>query len=242
MSAAESDPSGRPLPATAHRRGIRSYVLRRSHFSNAQRDAFERLMPVFGLPFQTAPLDYAQVFGRQAPVVLEIGFGMGDTTAEIAARAPDIDFIAIDVHTPGVGALLKLVEQRGLRNLRVMEHDAQAVLDTMIPPASLDGIHIFFPDPWPKARHHKRRLVQRPFVARLLSALKPGGYLHLATDWQDYADQMSEILASFDTLSDSAPRPLPSPSLPCPRPATRFERRGQKLGHAITDLVRYRLP
>ena len=155
---AGSDAEGR------YRRGIRSYVLRRSHFSNAQRDAFERLMTVFGLPFSPQPLDPVAVFGRQAPVVLEIGFGMGDTTAEIAANAPDIDFIAIDVHTPGVGALLKLIEERGLQNLRVMEHDAQIVIERMIPPGSLDGIHVFFPDPWPKARHHKRRLIQPPFV------------------------------------------------------------------------------
>lgn len=231
---AGSDAEGR------YRRGIRSYVLRRSHFSNAQRDAFERLMPVFGLPFSPQPLDPVAVFGRQAPVVLEIGFGMGDTTAEIAANAPDIDFIAIDVHTPGVGALLKLIEERGLQNLRVMEHDAQIVIERMIPPGSLDGIHVFFPDPWPKARHHKRRLIQPPFVARLLAALKPGGYLHLATDWQDYADQMAEVLAGFQELVTEPPKPLPSASLPCPRPATRFERRGERLGHEITDLVRYR--
>lgn len=221
-------------------RGIRSYVLRRSHFSNAQRDAFDRLMPTFGLPFQAAPLDYARAFGRQAPVVLEIGFGMGDTTAEIAAQAPDINFIAIDVHTPGVGALLKLIEQKGLQNLRVMEHDATEVLTQMIAPDSLDGIHVFFPDPWPKARHHKRRLIQPPLVAQLIRRLKPGGYLHLATDWQDYADQMAEVLAGFDTLVAEAPLPLPSASLPCPRPSTRFERRGERLGHEITDLVRYR--
>ncbi|MDO5057936.1 MAG: tRNA (guanosine(46)-N7)-methyltransferase TrmB [Lautropia sp.] len=241
-SAAAPMPSGETAPegAPVHHRAIRSYVLRRSHFSNAQRDAFERLMPVFGLRFQDAPLDYTAAFGRTAPVVLEIGFGMGDTTAEIAANAPDINFIAIDVHTPGVGALLKLVEQKGLQNLRVMEHDATQVMASMIAPGSLDGIHVFFPDPWPKARHHKRRLIQTPFVAQLISRLKPGGYLHLATDWQDYADQMAEVLAGFDTLSEQAPGPMPSPSLPCPRPSTRFERRGERLGHGITDLVRYR--
>ncbi|MDO4684014.1 MAG: tRNA (guanosine(46)-N7)-methyltransferase TrmB [Lautropia sp.] len=230
-----------PDAAPAHHRGIRSYVLRRSHFSNAQRDAFERLMPVFGLRYQDSPLDYTAAFGRAAPVVLEIGFGMGDTTAEIAANAPDINFIAIDVHTPGVGALLKLVEQKGLQNLRVMEHDATEVMANMIAPDSLDGIHVFFPDPWPKARHHKRRLIQPPFVAQLISRLKPGGYLHLATDWQDYADQMAEVLAGFESLSDSAPGPMLSASLPCPRPSTRFERRGERLGHGITDLIRYRV-
>ena len=165
---------------------------------------------------------------------------MGDTTAEIAANAPDIDFIAIDVHTPGVGALLKLIEQKELSNLRVIEHDAQEVLRQMIAPGSLAGIHVFFPDPWPKARHHKRRLIQTPFVRELVAALQPGGYLHLATDWQDYADQMAEVLASIDTLVAEPPRPLPSPSLPCPRPSTRFERRGERLGHGITDLIRYK--
>ena len=228
MSSLPTDPATVPAttPATPdtdtpHRRGIRSYVLRRSHFSAAQRDAWERLMPVFGLPYREQALDYPQVFGRQAPVVLEIGFGMGDTTAEIAANAPDIDFIAIDVYTPGVGALLKLIEQKELSNLRVIEHDAQEVLRQMIAPGSLTGIHVFFPDPWPKAR-------------------QPGGYLHLATDWQDYADQMAEVLASIDTLVTEPPLPLPSPSLPCPRPSTRFERRGERLGHGITDLIRYK--
>ena len=222
MSSLPTDPATAPataLPDTdaPHRRGIRSYVLRRSHFSAAQRDAWERLMPVFGLPYREQALDYPQVFGRQAPVVLEIGFGMGDTTAEIAANAPDIDFIAIDVHTPGVGALLKLIEQKELSNLRVIEHDAQEVLRQMIAPGSLAGIHVFFPDPWPKARHHKRRLIQTPFVRELVAAL-----------------------ASIDTLVAEPPRPLPSPSLPCPRPSTRFERRGERLGHGITDLIRYK--
>ncbi|MDO4906111.1 MAG: tRNA (guanosine(46)-N7)-methyltransferase TrmB [Lautropia sp.] len=234
-------PEQSPTSAHRHRRSIRSYVLRRSHFSNAQRDAYERLMPVFGLPVQHGPIDTAAAFGRTAPVVLEIGFGMGDTTAEIAARAPDVNFIAVDVHTPGVGALLKLVEQRGLTNLRVIEHDAQAVVSQMIAPSSLDGIHVFFPDPWPKARHHKRRLIQLPFVRQLIQLLKPGGYLHLATDWQHYAEQMTNVLAECEALSESAPGPSASPSLPCPRPSTRFERRGERLGHEITDLIRYRV-
>lgn len=233
--------SPEPDNAQPHRRGIRSYVLRRSHFSNAQRDAHERLMPVFGLPFQASALDWPTVFGRQAPVVLEIGFGMGDTTIEIADRARDVDFVAIDVHTPGVGALLKQIEQRGLTNLRAIEHDAQAVIEQMIAPDSLDGIHVFFPDPWPKARHHKRRLIQEPFVRQLVSRLKPGGYLHLATDWQDYADQMAEVLSQIESLGATQPAPYPTASLPCPRPPTRFERRGERLGHEITDLVRFRL-
>ena len=240
VRACSINPDSKNTGSEPPRRGIRTYVLRRSHFSAAQRDAWERLMPVFGLPFAARTLDYPQVFGRSAPVVLEIGFGMGDTTAEIAAAAPDVDFIAIDVHTPGVGALLKLVEQRGLTNLRVIEHDAQQVLRQMIAPGSLTGIHVFFPDPWPKARHHKRRLIQTPFVRELVAALRPGGYIHLATDWQDYADQMAEVLAEIPELVAEPVRPFETASLPCPRPSTRFERRGERLGHGITDLVRYR--
>ena len=240
MRAPSISPGSKDTGSEPPRRGIRTYVLRRSHFSAAQRDAWERLMPVFGLPFAARTLDYPQVFGRSAPVVLEIGFGMGDTTAEIAAAAPDVDFIAIDVHTPGVGALLKLVEQRELTNLRVIEHDAQQVLRQMIAPGSLAGIHVFFPDPWPKARHHKRRLIQTPFVRELVAALRPGGYIHLATDWQDYADQMAEVLAEIPALVAEPVRPFETTSLPCPRPSTRFERRGERLGHGITDLIRYR--
>lgn len=240
MRAPSISPGSKDTGSEPPRRGIRTYVLRRSHFSAAQRDAWERLMPVFGLPFAARTLDYPQVFGRSAPVVLEIGFGMGDTTAEIAAAAPDVDFIAIDVHTPGVGALLKLVEQRELTNLRVIEHDAQQVLRQMIAPGSLTGIHVFFPDPWPKARHHKRRLIQTPFVRELVAALRPGGYIHLATDWQDYADQMAEVLSEIPELVAEPVRPFETTSLPCPRPSTRFERRGERLGHGITDLIRYR--
>ena len=239
--APSTNPDAESAGSEPPRRGIRTYVLRRSHFSAAQRDAWERLMPVFGLPYQEAPLDLPQVFGRTAPVVLEIGFGMGDTTAEIAATAPDVNFIAIDVHTPGVGALLKLVEQKELTNLRVIEHDAQQVLRQMIAPGSLAGIHVFFPDPWPKARHHKRRLIQTPFVRELVAALRPGGYIHLATDWQDYADQMAEVLAQIPELVAEPVKPFETASLPCPRPSTRFERRGERLGHGITDLIRYRM-
>ncbi len=151
-------------------------------------------MPVYGVRFSEAPLDFASLFGRIAPTVLEIGFGMGDTTAEIAADHPDWNFLGVEVHTPGVGALLKLTEQRGLRNIRVIEHDAQAVLAHQIPDESLTGIHIFFPDPWPKARHHKRRLIQQHLVTCLYRALRRNGYLHLATDWPDYADQMRAVV------------------------------------------------
>ncbi|MGE0801978.1 MAG: tRNA (guanosine(46)-N7)-methyltransferase TrmB [Lautropia sp.] len=252
------------------RRAIRSYVLRRSHFSPAQRDAYQRLLPRFGVAFTGQPVDPVALFGRAAPLILEIGFGMGDTTAEIAAAAPAFDFLAIDVHTPGVGALLKRIEQGGLDNIRVIEHDASAVVDAMIAPNSLTGIHVFFPDPWPKARHHKRRLLQQQFVTELVERLRPGGYLHFATDWPDYAEQVAAIVDARPGLGDvlaAAPAPPvvpipPGPAtrpgsdasgnaeaagaaaaprwLPGTRPATRFEARGQRLGHPITDLIRVR--
>ena len=245
------------------RRGIRSYVLRRSHFSPAQRAAYERQMPRFGLPYQATPIDYARVFGRQAPVVLEIGFGMGDSTVAIARRAPAFDFIGIEVHTPGVGALLKQVELQGLTNLRVIEHDARDVLRDMIRPASLAAIHVFFPDPWPKARHHKRRLLDVPFVTQLADRLAPGGILHLATDWPDYAEQMAAVVAAVPALEHrsgavgratilpdlpeatvqpdpGAPDASPADWHPGCRPMTKFERRGLRLGHPIADIIRHR--
>ena len=225
-------------------RGIRSYVLRRSHFSAAQRDAYARLMPVYGVPFSEAPLDFATLFGRRAPTILEIGFGMGDTTAEIAADHPDQDYLGIEVHTPGVGALLKLLEAHGLGNVRVIEHDALAVVEFQIPDGALTGIHVFFPDPWPKARHHKRRLIQQQFVTNLVRKLRPGGYLHLATDWPDYAAQMIEVVDAAPGLHMTAtPGPPDAGDIryrsgAAARPLTKFEQRGLRLGHPITDVVR----
>jgi len=232
-----------------HDRPIRSFVLRRSHFSAAQRDAHQRLMPRFGLAWQPVPLDLATVFGRTAPTVLEIGFGMGDTTAEIARNAPDVDFLAVDVHTPGVGALLKQVEQQALGNIRIIEHDARAVVESMLADGSLAGIHVFFPDPWPKARHHKRRLIRQPFLGTLVGKLRPGGHLHVATDWPDYADQMIEALDAIPTLAaamddtvlaGAAATPASAGWRPGTRPSTKFERRGLQLGHPIRDILRYR--
>jgi tRNA (guanine-N7-)-methyltransferase len=226
-------------------RGVRSYVLRRSHFSAAQRDAYERLMPVYGISFTPRQLDFTAVFGREAPRVLEIGFGMGETTAEIAAAHPGIDYLGVEVHTPGVGALLKRVETQGLANIRVIEHDAQEVIHFQVPDGSLAGIHVFFPDPWPKARHHKRRLVQPQFVTQLAAKLLPGGYLHLATDWPDYAEQMTGVLEATPILQAGRPRSGAAEAVlrlndgPA-RPQTKFERRGVALGHQITDLVRFR--
>jgi len=213
---------------------IRSYVLRQGRFSPAQQKAFAELMPRYGVPYRAMPLDFAAVFGRSAPVVVEIGSGMGETTVRIAHENPDTDYLAVEVHAPGVGALLRRVEDLGLANVRVAQHDAVEVLRDMVPAASLAAIHVFFPDPWPKKRHHKRRLVQPDFAALAASRLAPGGRLHAATDWQEYADHMLEVLSGVsgmrNTAADFAPRP------PW-RPETKFEKRGRGLGHGVWDLV-----
>jgi tRNA (guanine-N7-)-methyltransferase len=216
------------------RRPIRSFVLRQGRVSNAQARALRELLPRYGIAFSKRPLHLEEVFGRRAPKILEIGFGMGETTAAIAAAHPEQDFLGIEVHTPGVGSLLRLIEARGLTNLRLIQHDAVEVLDAMIPPLSLDGVHIFFPDPWPKKRHHKRRLVQPDFVALLASRLKPGGYLHLATDWQAYAEQMLAVLGAEPQLENTAAGFAPRPDY---RPQTKFETRALKLGHGVWDIV-----
>jgi tRNA (guanine-N7-)-methyltransferase len=216
------------------RRTIRSFVLRAGRMGTGQQRALETLGPRFVLPFSPSPLDAAAVFGRQAPLVLEIGFGMGAATAEIAAARPETDFLGVEVHTPGVGALLKRIGEMDLTNLRIVQHDAVQVVEQMIAPASLAGVHVFFPDPWHKKKHHKRRLIQPPFVALLASRLAPGGYLHCATDWQPYAEQMLEVLSAEPTLANTAGGYAPKPDY---RPLTKFEARGLKLGHGVWDLV-----
>jgi tRNA (guanine-N7-)-methyltransferase len=217
-----------------HHRPIRSFVLRQGRMSPAQQRAHETLMPRFGCEYSQAPLDFAKLFGRAAPTVLEIGFGMGHTTAEIAEARPDTNFLGIEVHAPGVGSLLKEVETRNLANIRVIQHDAVEVLNHMIPEKSLAGVHVYFPDPWHKKRHHKRRLIQPPFVALLASRLAPGGYLHCATDWEEYAIQMLEVLTAEPALTNTAADYAPRPAW---RPLTKFENRGLKLGHGVWDLV-----
>ena len=220
---------------TQHHRSIRSYVLRQSHMTAAQQRAIDTLWPQFGLDYQETPADLNQAFGRGNRKILEIGFGMGTATAEIARRLPDNDFLAIDVHGPGVGNLLKLIDEQNIANIRVMRHDAVEVVENMLADGSLDGIHIFFPDPWHKKRHNKRRLIQAPFVAKLLPKLKSGGYIHLATDWEEYAQQMLEVLNGFpEELQNTAENYAPTPAY---RPETKFEARGKRLGHGVWDLV-----
>ncbi len=184
---------------------IRSFVLRAGRTTAGQQRAIEELGPHFLLSFKEAPLDLVSAFGGSTkPKILEIGFGMGETTAKIAALRSDDDFLGIEVHPPGVGALLKLIGESQLTNLRVIRHDAVEVLEKMIDPNSLDGIHIYFADPWHKKRHHKRRLIQAEFVRLLVSRLKPGAYLHLATDWHNYAEQMLLVLNAEATLQNTS--------------------------------------
>lgn len=220
-------------------RAVRSFVLRQGRVSNAQARAVHELLPRYGIAFARAPLDLDAVFGRRAPKVLEIGFGMGETTATIAQAQPECDFIGIEVHTPGVGSLLKRIGEAGLTNVRVIQHDAVEVLEHMIAPASLDRVHLFFPDPWPKKRHHKRRLVQAPFLALLATRMKPGAIFHAATDWEDYAHWMLEALSAEPALANTADGFAPRPAA---RPLTKFEERGLNLGHAVWDLVFARRP
>ncbi|MGE5467793.1 MAG: tRNA (guanosine(46)-N7)-methyltransferase TrmB [Ignavibacteria bacterium] len=216
------------------RRSIRSFVLRQGRVSSAQARYFETGMPRWGIPYRAAPLDFDTAFGRHAPRILEIGCGMGETTAKIAAAHPENDYLGIEVHTPGVGSLLKEIATRELANLRVIQHDAVEVVRDMIPAGSLAGIHIYFPDPWPKKRHHKRRLVQAPFVAELAARLAPGGYLHCATDWEEYAQQMLEVLGAEPLLVNTSEGFAPRPDY---RPLTKFEQRGQRLGHGVWDVI-----
>jgi len=215
-------------------RAIRSYVLRAGRMGSGQVRALAELGPRFVLPFQATPLDAAAVFGRSAPLVVEIGFGMGQATAQIAALQPGTDFIGIEVHAPGVGALLQRIDEAALGNLRLVQHDAVAVLEQMIAPASLAGVQVFFPDPWHKKKHHKRRLIQPAFVALVASRLAPGGRLHCATDWQPYAEQMLAVLDAEPMLANTCAGYAPRPDH---RPLTKFEQRGLNLGHGVWDLV-----
>ena len=213
---------------------IRSYVLRQGRVSNAQQRCYDSLLPQYGIPYSAQVMTLDAAFGRSAPAILEIGFGMGETTSTIALTHPQNNYLAIEVHTPGVGSLLKQIEEKQLSNIRIIQHDAVEVLRDMLSDHALDGAHIFFPDPWHKSRHNKRRLIQPPFVALLVKKLKPGAYLHVATDWQDYAEQVLAVLSAEPLLQNTAEHYAPRPDY---RPLTKFEQRGLKLGHGVWDLV-----
>ena len=215
-------------------RPVRSFVLRQGRMSPAQTRALNDEWPAYGIDYTPQPLDFERVFGRRAEVVLEIGCGMGETTAQIAAAQPGRDFVGIEVHAPGVGALLARLATLSLRNVRVIRHDAVEVVAHMIAHGTLAGIHVFFPDPWPKKRHHKRRLLKPPFVHELALRLVSGGQLHLATDWEDYADEMLATLTAEPLLRNTVDGFSPRPQA---RPLTKFEARGHKLGHGSFDLV-----
>ncbi len=208
--------------------------MRQGRVSKAQRRAHTELLPVYGVPFSTIPLDLDRLFGRAAPRILEIGFGMGETTATIAREHPENDYLGIEVHTPGVGSLLKRIADLRLENVRIIQHDAVEVVEHMIAPAALAGVHVFFPDPWPKKRHHKRRLIQAAFVALLASRMKPGACVHTCTDWEEYAERMLEVLSGEPALRNTASGYANRPEA---RPETKFERRGLALGHRVWDLV-----
>ncbi|MBO0612806.1 tRNA (guanosine(46)-N7)-methyltransferase TrmB [Thiothrix fructosivorans] len=224
------------METTAPHRAIKSFVLRQGRVTKAQEEALENLWPVFGIESADTPLDLPSLFGRTAPVTLEIGFGNGDSLAQMAAAAPERDFIGIEVHTPGVGHLLKLVGEQGLKNVRLMNSDAVEILQKRIPAGSLDRVQLFFPDPWHKKKHNKRRIVQAPFAALIASRLQTGGVFHMATDWENYADNMADVMETSPDFANLAPEPPYSPR-PETRPLTKFENRGLKLGHGVWDLL-----
>ena len=236
------DLPARPDGTIPFRRTIKSYVLRAGRTTIAQAKAYETVGPKFLLTYTAQPMNFADTFGRNAPTVLEIGFGMGEATAHIAGVLPDTNFLCCEVHEPGVGALLKRVADNQIENIRILRHDAVEVIDNMLPLGCLSGIHIFFPDPWHKTRHHKRRLIQPELVGKLADRLAPGGYLHCATDWQPYAEQMMEVINAEPKLHNSATSADGYAVKPDYRPLTKFENRGLKLGHGVWDLVFLRKP
>lgn len=220
-----------PANAPTH---IRSFVHRRGHITQGQRDALETLTGKWTIPYAAERLDLAQTFGRNAPTILEIGFGMGETTEKIATARPDDNFLGVEVFNAGVGSLMRRAEDNGLTNIRIIQHDAVEVVRDMIAPDCLAGVHVYFPDPWPKKRHHKRRLLQPTFVAALTSRIAPGGYFHCATDWEEYAHQMLEVLGGEPLLENTVEGFAPRPDY---RPLTKFENRGIRLGHGVWDLI-----
>ncbi|MBD3586437.1 tRNA (guanosine(46)-N7)-methyltransferase TrmB [Salinimonas sp. HHU 13199] len=219
---------------------VKSFVKREGRTTKAQARALEEFWPTMGIEYTGEPVDLKEIFGRDAPVVLEIGFGMGKSLVEMAANAPDMNFIGIEVHRPGVGACLSEAGELGLTNLRVMEHDAVEVFNNMLPDNSLSRIQLYFPDPWHKKRHHKRRIVQAEFAQTVRSKLAIGGHFHMATDWENYAEHMAEVMnnaAGYKNTADEGDY-VPRPDY---RPITKFETRGQNLGHGVWDLIYERI-
>ena len=241
-----SDASNLAPASVAFPKNIKSFVKRAGRTTTGQAKAFEVWGPQFLLKYAPEPLDMAKAFALDgnvadaqvvAPVILEIGFGMGEATAHIAKVRPNDHFLCCEVHEPGVGALLKRIGEQDIQNIRILQHDAVEVIDNMLPLSSIDGVHIFFPDPWHKLRHHKRRLIQPAYVFRLTQRLKPGGYVHCATDWQPYAQQMLAVLGAEAGLKNTNDQADGYCTKPDYRPLTKFENRGIKLGHGVWDLV-----
>jgi len=239
-----SDTPNQAPADVAFPKNIKSYVKRAGRTTTGQAKAFEVWGPQYLLPYAPEPLNMAKAFGLNgqeaapAPVILEIGFGMGEATAHIAKVRPNDHFLCCEVHEPGVGALLKRIGEQDIQNIRILQHDAVEVIDHMLPLSSIDGVHIFFPDPWHKSRHNKRRLIQTPLIAKLAARLKPGAYIHCATDWEPYAVQILEVLSAEPLLKNTADASNGGyAQKPDYRPLTKFENRGLKLGHGVWDVV-----
>jgi tRNA (guanine-N7-)-methyltransferase len=223
------------MTKSRHHREIKSYVVRGGRLTPSQQKALDQYWPIYGLDLQSGRLDRLAVFTNEQPLVFEIGFGMGDSLVQMAKEHPEQNFIGVDVHPPGIGMILRKIAEQDLTNIRVYQNDAKLVLTECIEDASLDKVQIYFPDPWHKKRHHKRRLIQSEFMGLLLPKLKPGGIIHLATDWQSYAEQMIEVLSAIDDLKNCAD--VGNFSMQHERPVTKFEKRGERLGHKVWDLL-----
>jgi tRNA (guanine-N7-)-methyltransferase len=234
----EAQPADTPETGAPERyeRAVRSYVLRAGRVTEGQKRALQDLLPIWGIEPESGLLDFHRLFGNDRPVVLEIGFGNGEATWRMAQASPEENFLAVEVHKPGVGRLLLKIEEHGLGNVRIACEDAVALLRDRVPDASLAGVRIYFPDPWPKKRHHKRRIVQAPFIELLAGKLAPGGILHLATDWAPYAEHMLEVMQGSEGFENLSPDGTYCEK-PDWRPPTKYERRGERLGHEVADLV-----
>ncbi len=232
-----SSPQDSNSEQVSHRKGIRSYVLRQGRMTKAQELAFESAWPKFGIDYQNQTLDMKETFDApEQPLVLEIGFGNGKSLADMAEENPELNYLGVEVHGPGVGSLLMEIESRSLSNLRCMRHDAIEVLQNMLPEQSLETVQLFFPDPWPKKKHHKRRIVKKEFLGLVTSRLKSGGRFHMATDWWPYAEDAMEVLSAYEGLSNTMGEGQFS-ERPVHRPKTKFETRGENLGHGVWDLI-----